>query len=52
MEKLCVELLFRGKIEEEVEELLEEFEDYLIMVEKNNEDISLIINILIKLMVD
>lgn len=44
LEKLRVELLFRGKTEEEVEELLEELEDHLTMAEKNNEDTSSIIN--------
>lgn len=34
LEKLRVELLFRGKTEEEVEELLEELEDHLTMAEK------------------
>lgn len=35
LEKLRVELLFRGKTEAEVEELLEELEDHLTMAEKN-----------------
>ncbi len=34
LEKLRVELLFRGKTEAEVEELLEELEDHLTMAEK------------------
>lgn len=34
LEKLRVELLFRGKTEAEVEELLEELEDHLTMTEK------------------
>ncbi|HDM8584495.1 TPA: hypothetical protein P0P74_000048 [Staphylococcus aureus] len=52
LEKLRVELLFRGKTEEEVEELLEELEDHLTMAEKNNEDTSSIINTPIKSMAD
>ena len=51
MEKLRVELLFRGKTEAEVEELLEELEDHLTMAE-NNEDTSSIINTPIKSMAD
>lgn len=50
LEKLRVELLFRGKTE--VEELLEELEDHLTMAEKNNEDTSSIINTPIKSMAD
>ena len=52
LEKLRVELLFRGKTEAEVEELLEELEDHLTMAEKNNEDTSSIINTPIKSMAD
>ncbi|HDH6797402.1 TPA: hypothetical protein PI959_000697 [Staphylococcus aureus] len=52
LEKLRVELLFRGKTEEEVEEQLEELEDHLTMAEKNNEDTSSIINTPIKSMAD
>lgn len=48
LEKLRVELLFRGKTE--VEELLEELEDHLTMAEKNNEDTSSIINTPVKTM--
>lgn len=50
LEKLRVELLFRGKTEVEVEELLEELEDHLTMSEKNNEDTSSIINTPVKTM--
>lgn len=52
LEKLRVELLFRGKTEVEVDELLEELEDHLTMAEKNNEDTSSIINTPIKSMAD
>ncbi|HCW8916575.1 TPA: hypothetical protein OYL24_000662 [Staphylococcus aureus] len=52
LEKLRIELLFRGKTEAEVEELLEELEDHLTMAEKNNEDTSSIINTPIKSMAD
>ncbi|MDT4051325.1 hypothetical protein RPO70_09055, partial [Staphylococcus arlettae] len=42
--KLRVELLFRGKKEEEVNEIDDELRDHLTIAEENGEDVSEIIN--------